>query len=66
MGFSFSDITDAFDCAEECGTVTRDQVVQHLLGECKCDRNRCAECGGRPRNKIPQHEPTCSMSFSKR
>lgn len=66
MAFSELDIVAAFDCSEEREGDPRALVTQHLFGECDCKRNRCPECGGRPKNKIQQHKPGCSMAWPKR
>lgn len=63
MSFSQRDLEEAFNCAlEEAveAAAVPPRILQHLTGECKCDRNRCPKCKCRPRNGIPRHKPGCA------
>lgn len=61
--YSERDLAAAFDCAEERtgdADQMRGKVMEHLVGDCTCKRDRCPKCGERPRNGIPRHKPGCA------
>jgi hypothetical protein len=67
--YSRQDLEDAFACtAERVGLlvppeIVRQNVLDHLGGNCPCDRNRCRHCKQRPRNTVPNHAPKCPMAL---
>lgn len=73
--YSRLDIEEAFACVAESAQIippsltvedTRVRLLSHLDGNCECDRNRCAHCARRSKNKIPNHEPNCPMALRTR